>query len=214
MNSVLIVFESKYGQAEKIAAFAREVACRRGLRAEALRVDAAEWIDVAAYPAVIVVAPIYLGRHPRAIEGFLRSHADVLSTRQTAFVSVSNSAANARAAVRANAVRIANVFVASVGLRPKVVLTVGGAIAYPRYGFLLRFVMKYIARRAGEPQDTSRIHELTDWRSLDEVLSRFFESVSTERVATTDAKADVGRSRIDESGIQPLATIRAAAAQT
>jgi len=211
MTSVLIVFESRYGQSEKIAAFARDVACRCGLSAEALRVGNVNDVDIAAHPAIVIVAPIYLGRHPRAIEAFLRDHADTLSTRRAAFLSVSNSAANASAAVRAGAVKLAETFVASVGLRPVLVATVGGALAYPRYGFLLRFVMKQIARRSGESQDTSRRHELTDWPSLDELLSRFFESLAVDR-GSVDEGRDLRRTA-DRTGTHARSAAAASTAQ-
>ena len=53
------------------------------------------------------------------------------------------------------------------GWRPARVLPVAGALAYSRYNFLIRFVMKRIARKAGAPTDTSRDYEFTNWPALD-----------------------------------------------
>jgi menaquinone-dependent protoporphyrinogen oxidase len=44
---------------------------------------------------------------------------------------------------------------------------VAGTLAYSRYNFIIRFVMKRIARKNGAPTDTSRDYELTDWAALD-----------------------------------------------
>ncbi|MEO8257290.1 MAG: flavodoxin domain-containing protein [Acidobacteriota bacterium] len=60
-----------------------------------------------------------------------------------------------------------DVFVEETAWRPARVLPVAGALAYSRYNFLIRFVMKRIARKAGAPTDTSRDYEFTDWSVLD-----------------------------------------------
>ena len=59
-----------------------------------------------------------------------------------------------------------DVFVGETGWRPARVLPVAGALAYSQYNFIIRFVMKRIARKAGAPTDTSRDHEFTDWSTL------------------------------------------------
>jgi menaquinone-dependent protoporphyrinogen oxidase len=58
-------------------------------------------------------------------------------------------------------------FVKEAGWRPARVFPVAGALLYTRHNLLLRFVMKCIARRAGGPTDTSRDHDMTDWRAVD-----------------------------------------------
>jgi menaquinone-dependent protoporphyrinogen oxidase len=58
------------------------------------------------------------------------------------------------------------------------VLPVAGALAYSKYSFFVKLVMKTIAWKAGGPTDTSRDYEFTDWATLDRfVLER--ASVST-----------------------------------
>jgi menaquinone-dependent protoporphyrinogen oxidase len=50
---------------------------------------------------------------------------------------------------------------------------VAGALAYSKYNFFIKLVMKAIARKAGGPTDTSRDYEFTDWPALDRfVLER------------------------------------------
>jgi menaquinone-dependent protoporphyrinogen oxidase len=47
-------------------------------------------------------------------------------------------------------------------------------MAYSQYGFFLRWIMRMIARRNGEPTDTSRDHDYTDWAAVD----RFAQDVA------------------------------------
>ncbi len=42
-----------------------------------------------------------------------------------------------------------------------------GALRYSEYGWMMKRVMKSIARREGNDTDTSRDHEYTDWPAVD-----------------------------------------------
>jgi menaquinone-dependent protoporphyrinogen oxidase len=62
-------------------------------------------------------------------------------------------------------------------------LPVAGALAYSRYNFIIRFVMKQIARKAGAPTDTSRDYELTDWPTLDRFVTDAARTAEERRLA-------------------------------
>ena len=44
---------------------------------------------------------------------------------------------------------------------------IAGALAYSRYPLPLKWLMRRIARKAGEDTDTSRDYEYTDWAQVD-----------------------------------------------
>jgi hypothetical protein len=69
------------------------------------------------------------------------------------------------------------------------------ALAYPRYGTILRWIMKRIALREGTPTDTSRVHELTDWRALEKVVRLWLDRVPESQ-----------RPSSDFSGVFPIAS--------
>jgi menaquinone-dependent protoporphyrinogen oxidase len=107
---------------------------------------------------------------------FVRAHAKELdATLRSAFVSVSNSAASGDAVALRKARDLADACPALVGWHPDVVAIAGGAIAYPRYGFITRFMMKRIARANGGPTDVRRVHELTDWAQVDKDVVSLLE---------------------------------------
>ena len=58
---------------------------------------------------------------------------------------------------------------------------VTGRLAYREYNFLVRFLIKRIAKKEGGPTDTSRDHELTDWDEVDR-LGREMASAIHARV--------------------------------
>lgn len=176
MASVLVVFESKYGQCSKIAEHIGEAARARGHAVRVLHVGDVGGAQLPQYDAVAVVAPVYVGRHPRSVVAFVRAHARELgAVLRTAFVSVSNSAASGDPVALRQARDLAEACPARVGWRPDVVALAGGAIAYPRYGFITRFMMKRIARGNGGPTDVSRVHELTDWAQVDKDVASLLE---------------------------------------
>lgn len=186
MPRVLVVFSSKYGQASKIAEHVGQEHRRRGHLTRVLHVDVAGGLDLTTFDAFVLVAPVYFGKHPRAIRQFVRRWGAILGRHPSAFVSVSNSAASADPAARANAMRIAEAFVNELPWVPRLTITAGGALAYPRYNWALRFVMKRIARAAGAPTDTSRTHELTDWGRLDEDVRPFCDLLRGEELTRHD----------------------------
>jgi menaquinone-dependent protoporphyrinogen oxidase len=57
-----------------------------------------------------------------------------------------------------------------IGWHPSKVRAAAGALSYTKYNFLVRFVMKRIAKAQGASTDTSRDHELTDWEALDRIV--------------------------------------------
>lgn len=177
MAHVLVVFESRYGQASKIAEHIGQKIRERGHATRVVHVDGARGLGLAAFDSFVIVSPVYFAHHPRSIARFVRSNADALAGHPSAFVSVSNSAANADPAVRANAMRVARSFVAELPWAPAFTTTAGGAIAYPRYNWALRYVMKRIAIASGMPTDTTRSHEVTDWAALDRDIASIVSRV-------------------------------------
>jgi menaquinone-dependent protoporphyrinogen oxidase len=100
---------------------------------------------------------------------------------RTAFLSVSLSQAGAqdehatpdsRARATADVKRMIDVFLTATQWHPTLIQPVAGALMYSRYNFLVRFIMKRIALRAGASSDTSRDQVFTRWHELDDLLPK------------------------------------------
>lgn len=48
-----------------------------------------------------------------------------------------------------------------------------GSMAYTQYGLPLRWITKLVSWRRGEPTDTSRDHDMTDWEAVDLFAERW-----------------------------------------
>jgi menaquinone-dependent protoporphyrinogen oxidase len=110
---------------------------------------------------------------------FVKGHLPELERMPTVFLSVSLSEAGAedmtapyeeRFKAAEEVQQMMEAFLAETGWHPSKILAVAGALMYTKYSFLVRLVIKRIARLHGASTDTSRDHELTDWAALDHLV--------------------------------------------
>ena len=173
----VVFYATREGHTRRIAEHIASDLRRREHDVEIYDVKAvAESIDWPPYDWACVAASVHAGHHEPEMIAFVKQHRQALERLQAAFLSVTLSEAGAedtraskerRAQSAAEVQAMIDVFVQETGWRPARVLPVAGALAYSRYNFLIRFVMKRIARKAGAPTDTSRDYEFTDWPALD-----------------------------------------------
>jgi menaquinone-dependent protoporphyrinogen oxidase len=93
------------------------------------------------------------------------------------------STAEERAQCEADVQKMMEDFFEETGWRPKLVLPVAGALLYSRYNFVVRFVMKRIAKKMRAGTDTSRDYDYTDWGALDRFAARLWEEREPSRSA-------------------------------
>ncbi len=130
-------------------------------------------VDLDMADAVIICAPVHMGRFPAAIIHWLKSHADRLSRIPGAFVSVSLGAASPFPEEKAEIRRITEELFRETEWHPAQTHHAAGALRYPQYDFLKRLLMKYIAYREGGPTDATKDHDFTDWDALAGFVSDF-----------------------------------------
>lgn len=168
MSKVLIIYGTVEGQTAKIAGRIADTARAKGYDALVLDAKAAPPdLTPADADAVIVGASIHVGKHEGYLVDWVKAHRAALERARAAFFSVSMSAAGAKAEDRANAARAIETFVRQTGWRPERVALFGGALQYTHYGLLKRWIMRSIAKRTGNPTDTSRDYEFTDWAAVE-----------------------------------------------
>ena len=183
-----VFFATREGQTRKIA---DRIAA--DFRAHELAVDLHDVkglhspLDWPHYEVACVAASVHGGHHEPEMIDFVRRHREQLERLAAVFVSVTLSEAGAedpgatparRQQFAADAQRMIDVFVAETGWRPRRSLPVAGALAYSRYNFVIRFVMKRIARKQGAPTDTARDYEFTNWPALDRFIDEVVQSAA------------------------------------
>lgn len=169
----LIVYATTEGQTRKIVEF---LAARLTAAGEAVRlVDAAAVppdLDPRAFDTAILAASVHASRYQTALEAFARTHAAVLNVMSTAFISVSLAASGHDANDWKGLAACVADLQRRTGWTPASVHHVAGAFRYTQYNFIERWALRYIAWRKGGPTDTSRDHEMTDWKAVEALASQ------------------------------------------
>jgi menaquinone-dependent protoporphyrinogen oxidase len=184
MRTVLIVFESQYGQTKRIAAHVASLATSRGFEACVRHAAEVREPDITRANAVVLLAPIYNRRHADSVREIAIRYRALLRLRRTAFVSVSLAAALRRKRWANLALgKLLNDFLDETGLEPACIAAVAGGLNYPAYSRNFRVGMRLAAFLVGLPTDPSRAHELTDWERVDQVVDELLTSIEDTRRA-------------------------------
>jgi menaquinone-dependent protoporphyrinogen oxidase len=173
-TKILVLYGTTEGQTRKIARFIADRLTTRGH--EARLVDAAEVVpelDPRTFDAAVIAASLDTGHYQSAVVDFFRRHRNVLDIMPTTFVSVSLSAASHDADDLDGLARCLADFEHRTRWMPREVHHAAGAFRFTQYEFLKRWAMKYIAYRKGQPTDTSKDYELTDWDALGAFVDGF-----------------------------------------
>ena len=179
MGPIVVLYATRQGQARRVAEY---LALRlRALGAIVDVYDLASLPDafsLSRYSQAVLAASVHVGKHEPEMVAFATEHRASLHAMPTWFLSVSGGEATAEDAsapadVRARASQQAQAcidrFIAATGWHPGHVKPVAGAMLYTQYNFLVRFIIRHIAKRSGTKVDTTRDREYTDWTSIDRV---------------------------------------------
>ena len=189
MNTpVLLLYATREGQSRRIAEHLAATVRSRGLTAEVTGVaQLPQGFSLSAHSAAIITASVHLGKHEPEMVEFVKLHRAELERMPTMFLSVSLAEAGAedmtaefeeRMKAAMDVQGMMDAFLAETGWHPSKILAVAGALMYTKYNFLVRLVIKRIARLQGESTDTSRDHELTDWAALDHLVDELLAGIA------------------------------------
>lgn len=173
MVAVPVFYATTEGQTRRIAQRLAAALHAHGLDSAPMDLEQSEeaGIDWSSIQGAVVGASIHIGKHQRQAERFAESHAQELGARPSAFFSVSLSAASKNPREVEAARALAQSFVDRTQWRADYVLSLAGRLAYSKYGWFKRLMLRRIARKEGAPTDTSRDYEFTDWSAVDRMAA-------------------------------------------
>jgi menaquinone-dependent protoporphyrinogen oxidase len=176
---VLVLYGTTEGQTRKIAQFMADQLTSQG-HATTLAEAVGEGpdLDLGSFGAVLVAASLHEGEYQAPVVRWLSRYHHALNVLPSAFVSVSLSAAGEDPDDWEGLRNCVQALAAKTGWRPGTVRHVAGAFRFTQYDFLKRWALKYVAYRRGQPTDTSRDHELTDWAQVRNIVNEFARTLS------------------------------------
>ena len=180
-----VLYATREGQAERVANHVATDLRRRRIEAQVINVrDVKGTIDWRAYDQAYVVASVHTGHHEKEMIAFVRRFKDELTERHAPFLSLTLSQAGAelltntlvqRQTAHGDALQMISDFMKETGWHPARILPVAGALNYSRYNFLMKWIMKRIAHKAGFDGPATRDYEFTNWPAVD----RFVNELAT-----------------------------------
>jgi len=192
VSRILIIYGSTYGQTERIARCLGELLGRAGYAVDLHRGDQLpEYLTLETYAGIVVAASVLAGYHQRYIREFVRYHAARLNGLTSAFVSVCGSAGSEPAKASA----YIDGLLQESGWRPTITKSFTGAVAYTKYSWPVRWVLKRISRSKGLPTDTSRDWDFTEWSEVKvfaRTLAALFATAPGRREAQIASHARLG----------------------
>lgn len=173
MARVLVFYGTSEGHTEKIANTIADALIADGHDADVIQAGTVD-PAIATYHGVIVAGSVHRGTFQSELINAVRAHASEIAARPNAFVHVS------LAVLRKNDPnipeyfrKILDRFSRETGWVPAAAKPVAGALLYTKYGFVTRWLMRWIVSRAGGDTDMSRDYVYTDWDDLKAFASDF-----------------------------------------
>lgn len=164
---MLVVYATTHGHTAKVATRLADAARAHGAEVEVRDVTESGDPDPAGHDVVVVAGSLHAGKHQRALVDWVRRHRSLLTEVPTAFLSVSLTAADDAEEARAATQQCIDEFTEQTGWTPARTEAIAGALQYREYDFFTRTLMRVIARRHGQPTDTSHDYDYTDWDAVD-----------------------------------------------
>ena len=165
MSGSLIIYSSTDGHTERI--------CRRILsfisnqkETKIVSLKEANEINLSEFDKVVIGASIRYGKHSGELYKFIRINKDILDQKETVFFSV-NVVARKSEKNSPETNPYIKKFLKISGWKPKKIGVFAGKVDYPNYGFIDKYVIKFIMFLTRGPTDTSRSFEFTDWEKVD-----------------------------------------------
>jgi len=171
MKRILVLYATREGQTAKVAERLAEHLRAGG--AEVSLVDAAntltaDALELERFDRLVFGGSMHAGGLEKELVRFINGHEDELRRRERSLFVVLLSAATKDPALREEWLGDAHRKIeAQLRVPFEHVEMIAGALRYSKYGLLLRWTMRSIARKAGGDTDTSRDYEYTDWDQVE-----------------------------------------------
>jgi menaquinone-dependent protoporphyrinogen oxidase len=189
MKPFAVLYATREGHTRRIAEHVAAAIRSRGHAADVVDVSIIPpSFSLKSYQGAIVAASVHVQKHEPEMVRYVKEHVAELESIPSVFLSVSLAEASAedpdatpehRQQAAADAGKMMQNFLTETGWHPSRIQAVAGALMYTKYNFVIRFVMKMIARRAGGSTDTSHDHEYTDWQALDHLVDELLRENRT-----------------------------------
>jgi len=175
MKKVLIVFATREGQAEKVARAIAEQLRKPDTEVKIVdaKSDELKSTDLAQFDQIVCGGSLHAGGTEKELVEFIQKNQSKIQSSENAFFLVLLSAATKDKGLREEMLRDARKKLSQqLPFEFNHLEMIAGALLYSKYSWPLKWVMRKIAKKAGEDTDTTRDYEYTDWKQVKDFANR------------------------------------------
>lgn len=181
MARILIIYESRYGQTEKISKFILDRLQSKGHSVDFVNLSKNQLVDPANYDGVIAGAGIYGSRYPRAVRTWAKKYSQYLNRKPSAFFSVCLAVLQQKNEKAQKEIKkLEEGFFTKTSWFPKTHNIFAGALSYSKYNWFMKQVMRLISRSGGGETDVSRDYEYTNWNDVGRFADDFMNLLTVK----------------------------------
>ena len=166
MPHILIIYSSTDGHTKTICERISDFLNNKN-EIKIMSLNEATKFDLSTFNKIIIGASIRYGKHSKKLYEFITLNKNLLDQKQSVFFSVNVVARKPEKSSPETNPYIKK-FLKISNWRPKKIEVFAGRVDYPNYGFLDKYVIKFIMFLTNGPTDTSQSYEFTDWSKVDE----------------------------------------------
>jgi menaquinone-dependent protoporphyrinogen oxidase len=166
MSRILLIYSSIDGHTLKICHRLRQHLEQMGHSVALTAVDEAQHSELDRFDKIVIGASIRYGKHRPAVLDFVRTHAELLERKPSAFFSV-NIVARKPEKNRPETNPYVRKFLQQVPWEPRLLGVFAGKLNYPAYGYIDRQMIRFIMLLTHGPTDPTTVLEFTDWQQVE-----------------------------------------------
>lgn len=182
MLNVVVLYATREGQTQKVAARLAQHLREYGADVRLMNAKAADSTEdlvLSTFDLLVFGASMHAGGLERELVDYVNRHSQEIAGQRRSFFLLLLSAATRDADLRSRWLADAHdKLCAQLEVAFDDTEFIAGALAYSRYSLALKWVMKRIARQAGEGTDTSRDYEYTDWAQVRRYAERLHAGIA------------------------------------
>ena len=182
MTEVLIIYATREGQTEKVAKQLSKH-LRKSVNVQLIDAQnpiATDNLDLSLFDLLVFGASMHAGGLETELVDFIKKNVEQIKRKPTSFFLVLLSAATKDPTLRADWLADARRKMdQQLPVKFAEVEMIAGALKYSKYPLPLKWMMKHIAKKAGEGTDTSQDYEYTDWKQVEQYADRLIKETNS-----------------------------------
>lgn len=189
---ILILYSSRFGQCQRIAQTMAAQLEVLGNLCEVINLEEAFTLakPIGQYESVIITASIRYGYYHSKVKSFVQEHKQALEEVLDVFVPVNLIARKPeKRSLETNV--YARKFLEKTSWKPKILSIMPGALRYPLYNAIDRFMIQLIMKMSKGETDASKDIDYTDWEEVRALARRVDKELRDKRLSVLFPKQEI-----------------------